>query len=357
MRIAQRRAVGFNLAFLDIMACGLGAIILLFMLVKDQAKAPSAELEMLQADLSAMRDEARELEDAARALTARIKTLRRDLQGELAGAAESNAAAGDAAGEIIKLAKEIARLEREKARQQQRLGDAQTAPAGDSGAEKHLLGLRVEGKFILILLDSSASMAEERLVDIITIKARNIAAKRAAPKWRRALAAAQWIIKRVPENSRYMIVEYNDQANFVIEKWLRGGDAGARKIAHQALEKLHPHGGTNLHAALKFITTRSIPLDPAYVTDVYVITDGLPTKGKYSLTQKITCGRSKSTVSGECRNALFYTAVTFFSKKAGNVRINTVLLPVEGDPNAAYAYWIWAASTTGVMVGPENAWP
>ncbi|MGR3984451.1 MAG: VWA domain-containing protein [Gammaproteobacteria bacterium] len=349
MRIAQRRTVGFNLSFLDIMACGLGAIILLFMLVKEQANAPSAELEMLQADLAAMRGELRELEDAARELTSRIEILRRDLQSELAGAAKSNAAAGDAAGEIIKLAKEIARLEREKAKQRRRIEEA--APAGDSGAEEHLLGLKVRGPLIVILLDSSASMADERLVDIIKIKAQGTAAKRAAPKWRRALAAANWIIRRVPEDSRYRVIHYNAAAEFLSDNWLRGDDDAARERMRGKLAELYPHGATNLHQALKLVAVNKLA-----PTDIYVITDSLPTKGNLPAVERFRrCGTEKNNVSGECRLALMYRAIKSFPSITA--RINTVLLPLEGDPEAAYAYWVWAASTTGVMVGPENAWP
>ena len=350
MRIARRATGGFNLAFLDIMACGLGAIILLFMLVKDQASAPSAELEMLQADLSAARAELRELEDAARDLSARNRDLQSELQSELESAEKSGAEAGGAAQEIIDLAKEIARLESEKAAQRRRVEQPQTAPAGD-GAEKHLLGLRVRGPLIIVLLDSSASMAEERLVDIIKMKSQNAAARRAAPKWRRALAAAHWIIARVPENSRYRVIHYNASAKFVGENWLRGGDENARARVRGALAGLSPQGATNLHEALQLIKTNRLA-----PTDIYIITDSLPTQGKLSAVERFRrCGSEKHTVSGDCRMALLYSAIKSFP--GITARINTVLLPVEGDPDAAYAYWAWSASTTGVMVGPENAWP
>ncbi|RLA22020.1 MAG: VWA domain-containing protein, partial [Gammaproteobacteria bacterium] len=36
--LPRRKTEGFNLAFLDIMSCGLGAIILVFMLVKYNAE-------------------------------------------------------------------------------------------------------------------------------------------------------------------------------------------------------------------------------------------------------------------------------------------------------------------------------
>ena len=48
----RRRAEGFNLAFLDIMSCGLVRIILVFyMLVKHNVDNASLETELLQADL------------------------------------------------------------------------------------------------------------------------------------------------------------------------------------------------------------------------------------------------------------------------------------------------------------------
>ena len=50
--MAQRKkSEGFNLAFIDIMSCGLGAIILVFMLVKHNVNDSSVELENLKNDI------------------------------------------------------------------------------------------------------------------------------------------------------------------------------------------------------------------------------------------------------------------------------------------------------------------
>jgi hypothetical protein len=43
----HRRSEGFNLAFLDIMSCGLGAVVLVFMLVKHDAVRSASETEIL----------------------------------------------------------------------------------------------------------------------------------------------------------------------------------------------------------------------------------------------------------------------------------------------------------------------
>ena len=47
------------------------------------------------------------------------------------------------------------------------------------GEEDYLLGLKVEGRRIAILIDRSASMTDERLIDIIRRKVRTDAEKRA----------------------------------------------------------------------------------------------------------------------------------------------------------------------------------
>ena len=49
--IKRRQLEGFNLAFLDIMSCGLGAIILVFMLVKHNVDNSSVELDNLKNDI------------------------------------------------------------------------------------------------------------------------------------------------------------------------------------------------------------------------------------------------------------------------------------------------------------------
>lgn len=355
MRGQQRRTEGFNLAFLDIMACGLGAIILVFMLVKYQTDQPADELNTLQSELAEQQRENEAIESANEALAAQLALLERDLQQRLQRAAQSDAAAEKSAEEVLALAREIARLQREKSAHEQRISAQEKPPVpAEKPQEDHLLGLRVSGSRILILLDNSASMAEERLVDIIKIKASDTATKQSAPKWRRTLAVVDWILERLPEGSEYMVIQYNATANFLPDKkWMRNGDASARTAVEQALAALYPQGATNLHAALALI--RDGGISP---TDIYVITDSLPTQGPLSALKKLrACGvGKKNNVSGECRRELFYSAVQSFAR-SNSATVNAVLLPIEGDPDAAYSYWLWAASTTGTMISPAGSWP
>lgn len=356
-RRSQRRPAGFNLAFLDIMACGLGAIILIFMLVKYHSEEPDTELDALHNDLAGVRNEIKTIESTNSALSAQIETLKQKLQQQTKRSLQSGEEAGATVEELIRLTREISALEKKLAQQKQQ-GEASddTKSVKEKIREEHLIGLRVSGSRILILLDNSASMADERLVDIVKIKASDTATKKAAPKWRRAIAVAHWILDRVPEDSEYMLVHYNAEADFLPDnKWLSGGNRGARSAVSDALEKLYPRGATNLHAALELIKSSAIR-----PTDIYVITDSLPTKGLgnlSALTRIKECGVAggKTTVSGQCRLALFYDAIKSFSRSSA--RVNAVLLPIEGDPDAAYAYWLWAATTTGMMISPAGSWP
>ena len=169
---SRRKPEGFNLAFLDIMACGLGAIILIFMLVKYQSENPNTEVNALRADLASIQDEIKTLESNSSTLAAQTEELKQKLQQQMQRAEQQDEETGATVQALIQLTKEIAGMEQKLAQQKQRAELAQeTSPSNKQKSnEQHLLGLRVTGKRILILLDNSASMADERLLDIVKIK-------------------------------------------------------------------------------------------------------------------------------------------------------------------------------------------
>ena len=344
-----RAAFGFNLAFLDIMACGLGAVTLIFMLVK-QHTAQSEEAESLQSQLESSQANIAQLRAQQQSAQQAIDALSAQLQQQTERAADQQRRAAYIADALIDAAKQTAALEKQIAPQQ---SSSQASQSNKSKPQQdHLIGLRVQGKRILILLDASASMADERLVDIIKIKASTVAVKKAAPKWRRTLAVVEWLLARVPEDGEYLIVQYNDRAEFLLDKrWRNVGEDAARIDVAHALSQLYPQRATNLHAALSFVQHHQLA-----PSDIYLITDSLPTQGELPVLRRVkACGAvRKSAVSGGCRLALFESAVTSHRARA---TVNTVLLPVEGDPQAAFAYWRWAASTGGVMISPAPSWP
>src|SRR5262249_16306702 len=62
------------------------------------------------------------------------------------------------------------------------------------GDRQYLTGLKLRGQRTLILVDSSASMMDETLVNIIRLRNMDPARRRAAQKWRSTVATVEWLL-------------------------------------------------------------------------------------------------------------------------------------------------------------------
>ena len=364
---ARRREPGSLIAFLDVMACGLGAAILLFLIVRhhtgtavapDTGRAATAEVETLEA----LREEAETLagriERAER--TIRERNEETTLEETAREASRSDREKDAARTRLAALAREIERAQSANAALRRRVETA-AAPhqardvvedvRGDE--EDYLIGLKVEGRRIAILVDRSASMTDERLIDIIARKVRPDAEKRKGPKWRRTLAVVRWLLHRLPAGSDVAVVAFNDRATMLHRGgWADGKDAPALRGLFDALDQLVPTGATNLEAGLQALAQ----LAPA-ATDIYVVTDGLPTRSLSSPGLLSGCSRNAAgKVSGDCRKRLFHASLRGAAPPPDR-RVNVILLPLEGDPEAAPAFWNWTAQTGGLLMTPAKGWP
>jgi hypothetical protein len=354
MRI-RRKSEGFNIAFLDIMSCGLGAVVLVFMLIKhnvtDSANieterltedAQSLEIQemQLQETLEQLQNISQSETESIAALQARLAQLR------------ANIAVKDAS--ILAKKDQLAALKKDISSRP----IAKTAdPIADErlGEENYLMGLKVQGQRIALLLDSSASMTDESLLEIIKRKNSPDAEKKRGPKWQRTIRTARWLLARTPEGSEITVISFNDAVETLVSSnWLKADNPATLGSLYRELDTIVPEGATNLQKGLKEVAKKSI-------TDLYLITDGLPTTGesRYAgLNPFSNCssllGRSK-TISGECRVKLFRQSI----KDSGprGVKINIILLPIEGDPDAINEYWAWAGSSGGLVISPAPNWP
>jgi hypothetical protein len=223
------------------------------------------------------------------------------------------------------------------------------------GEEDYLMGLKVEGRRIALLVDSSASMTDDTLIEIIKRKNGSEENKKRGPKWLRTRNIVRWILARAPTGSRLVLIYFNDSAKPMNRgSWMTAGDGEAIKTLYGELDTLVPEGGTNLQKGLKAVAKYD-------ATDLYVITDGLPTVGdsRYgSLNPFASCSSllgKGSTISGECRVKLFRQTVQDSSPQKS--KINVILLPIEGDPDAVNEFWRWASPTGGLVISPAENWP
>jgi len=221
--------------------------------------------------------------------------------------------------------------------------------------ENYLLGLKVEGKKIALLVDSSASMTNEKLIDIIKTKSSSNKNKQQAKKWLRTKRIVKWLLARLPKNSVVIVVAFNEKAKILGKKgWSKANDPSSFPAILTDLNALVPKGATNLHHGLKTINKFS-------PSNLYIITDGLPTKGESrykNLNPFSSCSSllgNSNIISGACRVKLFRQTINESAPK--NTQVDVILLPLEGDPDAINQYWYWAASTGGLVLSPANKWP
>jgi hypothetical protein len=362
--VARRRIVEvFTLSFLDCICCGFGAVILFYTIVSAQSGVVrlketdrlSSEVSRLreqvltgERNLVVLRDTLQKTRNQTASATRETNRIVTDLDSRREQLSSYDAQTLARREHIEKLKADIRSLEESNKRLE--AGSLERAPLGQevSGRpaveRRYITGLTLHGKRILILLDVSASMLHQDLVSILRLRNQDDAHKRAAAKWRRAVAIVDWLMTQVPAASSYRVLTFNTQAQPLVpgnSAWLARGDTAARARGMQALETIVPANGTSLYNA--FAAARTLNPLP---DQIVLITDGLPTQGK-------TQGLRRYVNSAE-RMRLFDEAV---SQLPEHVPIDCVLLPMEGDLQAAHRFWHLARVTDGTLLLPAKDWP
>lgn len=330
---------GSALAFIDVMACGLGAVLLLFVLL--DFEEASEVLPSVVIDLTD-NSEFDRLTAENQQLLSQLESIESEISAETENIGQLIVETIDARSKTVavKVPQEI----------------EQKIPAvRNSTSNGDLVGLQVKGERILIMLDSSASMAEEKLIDVLVGVADKSGNKlKSGAKWAQALSIVSWIADSGPQRSRYQLISYSDKPSVHTRSWVTA--EGLKTTLSSITNDLAPLGPTNLEVALDLVSDQYSDLSA-----LYIITDGLPTQA--SATTRIRnvsrCGisvrRTVPNVTGECREALFQDSISAFRMPA--VAVNVVLLPFEGDPMAAPNYWQWASRSRGRIFSPDRNWP
>lgn len=369
--MARRRKLDvFGLSFLDAMTCGFGAVVLFFMVIQGATDAPPtepteapgvdrrAEVDRLEEEvlsghenLVELRNSTRRLDQErleAQGLSRRLIETLRDIQQELAADEATTLAKRR---HVEKLQADLKSLEEDTLRLSASLPDTETpgdAPrsfVGD-GDRQYLTGLKVGGKRILILVDASASMLAETLVNVIVRRNLPESSRRSAAKWRRAVSTVDWVMTQMPKDSYFQLYAFDETPRALGSEspgeWLPAGDASVQRRALDELRRTAPLGGTNLHRALGVIKTLRPRPD-----NVILLVDGLPTQGSKPI--------RRGTVSAKKRLDLFERAVR--DQMIEGLPVNVILFPMEGDPRAASAYWQLALASKGSFLAPAEDWP
>jgi hypothetical protein len=365
--VRRRRSIEvFTLSFLDCICCGFGAVILFYTIVSarsgvvrmEQAVPESAEVRRLEEEvtsgtrsLAALRDTLQKTREQVASASEETNRFVAELTEKRERISTYDAETLARREHIEKLKTDVSSLEAGARRLH--AGSDERAPPGEgvlgfarSGGERHYItGLKLHGKRVLILLDVSTSMLHEDLVSILRLRSSDDAHKRAAAKWRRAVLMVSWLLTQVPPGSELQILTFNTKAGPLLPdtsgKWIAGSDVPRLARIIEALQLIVPEGGTSLYNAFAAVKTLS-PLPD----EIVLITDGLPTQGKTQGTRKY--------VDSEARMRLFDESVSQLPPK---VPIDSILLPMKGDSEAAHRFWHLSRVTDGTFLMPAKDWP
>ena len=225
------------------------------------------------------------------------------------------------------------------------------------GQQEYLIGLEIKGKKVAILLDSSSSMTDEKLIDIIKRKTQSDDNIKKGPKWQRTIRIVKWLLARLPNDSRVTVVKFSNNGKILGEKnWYNNNSKDLTSL-YAEVNRVIPKNATNLDAAFSAISKMNDKPD-----EIFLITDGLPTIGNkntdtsfFSNCNSIV-GNAKK-ISGGCREKLFLSSINNAKNVISNIKINVILLPLEGDPGASKNFWKLAAQNQGLLFVPSKDWP
>ncbi len=361
----KRRFNVFSLSFLDIMSCGFGATVLVFMLIHhstlERSDSINEELLVEISDLRQEIDQSRqflieadvevdESDQKILELQARVRRLldqTAQARDELATQNQTTLAQRQSLEQLMAdvraLDEQAKRLE--GAAEEKRLTSRDARSFVGPGSRQYLTGLQLGGRNILILLDSSASMLDTTLVNIIRRRNMPLERKVDGPKWQRSIRTVEWILTNLPETSDYQVYHFNENAYPLLpdagQAWFAADDKSQLGKVAAALRTIDPGKGTSLFNAFASIQN----LDPI-PDNVILITDGLPTMGENKPTRR--------TITARNRLRLFRRSV---QELPLGVPVNTILFPIEGDPEAAGQFWRLATVSGGSFMSPSRDWP
>jgi hypothetical protein len=366
MIMARRKTEVFSMSFLDCITCAFGSVVLVYTLINAQGGLRHiTETSVNQAEVDKMEEKVlegyqhlvvlhnsmeatKEEQVKTEGLGTRVLDETQKLKTELADSDKETLSRREA---IEKLKADLKSLDEGNRRLEGATRDASSTGTRvrgfvGQGDRQYLTGLKIGGKRVVLLVDVSASMLDETLVNVLRMRNMPESRKLLSDKWRRTLQTVDWLSAQVPLDSEFQIYAFNTKAWPLVAgsegKWLKANDPNAMNDAVNNLRKLIPQDGTSIENA--FVAMNTLTPKP---DSVIMITDGLPTQGP-------TPPLLRKTVDGDARLKLFERAV---GKYPRDVPFNVILMPMEGDPAAPSAFWQLARHTNGAFLSPSKDWP
>ena len=208
-----KRNIAFSLAFLDIMACGFGAVIVLFLILRGNTIDVIPPDPRLLAEVDLLQMEILDTEEEKILLLNSLEEIQRNLleaeglsKQVITDLEELEKSIQDDPSNIDILRRQVKQLEEKTAQIEDiEFGDKVREFVGD-GNRQYLTGLTLGGERVLILIDGSASMLSDTLVNVNIRRDMDDIEKQKSAKWQWSLRTLEWLLAQLPPSRdfRYM---------------------------------------------------------------------------------------------------------------------------------------------------------
>ncbi len=258
----------FSLSLLDCICCGFGALILFHMIIasrsgrlqRDTSQVLQAEVDKRQEEvlegherLVEIRNTFREIEEkrkAAQGLSTRVIETLKQIEQELAIYEARTVATREHVNKLkadLKSLEEGAKRLSGGVKSEEVPGRNVRSFTGD-GDRQYLSGLKVGGKRIFLLVDTSASMLAEDIVNAVRRRHFPPETRVRARKWRQAVKAVDWLAAQLPREAQYQIYGFDTGARPIVagtRRCVAGGQG--RPCARQGDRDAAPDGAPGRH--------------------------------------------------------------------------------------------------------------
>ncbi len=343
----------FSLSFLDCICCGFGAVLLLFVLT---ASRKAEEMDDLQSAIMVIIGE---MENEIDKNDKEIEQKKLTLAVETQRAEDSGARLTEAKKRHTELEEKLKLLLAQLAAIEEELGklidDKKNMPKQEEKApipipnpdrRQYLTGFDIMGEQVLFLVEASAGMTADTIVEATELSEKSGKERREGPKWKRVKLALRWLIANMKDGANYKIIFFNKEL-IPLEvgfgrDWFDPMDNNLTVEVLNAIDDITPEGGANLEKA--FAIVNELPIEPDRLV---LICDGLPTLAD-------SYGGNSSQVLYDDRVAMLRMAQNALKL---DLPVNTIMYPLMPDPGSAVHFWRLANSSGGSMISPSEGWP
>jgi hypothetical protein len=336
--MVKRNQAKFNLSFIDIISCGLGAVILLLVLIKDSPFFIQKETVTTSVDIETFENLVNEISN--------INSENLDLEA-LLDLRKSTLSSSE---------KDISDLNQILIDAQEKI-NIKPSPKPEE-KKNYISSCSLEKDNTLILLDTSASMIAYKFTDVIKNKSLPSELKVDSKKFNIAKNLIGWLIESASSNITIDLGFFSDKAEIITNVPLTGQNILQDPDILSKLSTKVPNGSTNLSKSFKSIDLRDYE-------SLFIITDGLPTGGfntyldeneKRSASQFLSLCDRKKLATSDCREKYHEEAFEYLNEKNRSIEVNVLLLYLEGDPRAPLLYGLQTIRSNGCFITIPKDW-